>query len=247
MKHALTTVPVLILPDPAKPYVAVSDASDTAIGGVLLQDHGAGLQPIAFLSRKLSKTERNYSPYERELAAVAYMLIQWRHYLEGAPGGVTVLTDHEPLVRFRKQAVLSRSQTRWWRLGLFESIKPDIKYQPRKANIVADALSRSRATEESKVEAITAPCTNEQEQNEWAVVLNDDSYCIERINKLKAGWSVEDYSLDDVGVLRKGELLVVPRAVQQKVLAKAHDVPMVGHCGIERIVERISRNYWWKG
>ena len=43
LKHALTTAPVLILPDPAKPYVAVSDASDTAIGGVLLQDHGAGL------------------------------------------------------------------------------------------------------------------------------------------------------------------------------------------------------------
>ena len=75
LKHELTTTPMLILPDPAKPYVAVSDANDTAIGGVLLQDHGAGLQPIAFLSCKLSRTERNYSPYERELAAVAYMLI----------------------------------------------------------------------------------------------------------------------------------------------------------------------------
>ena len=66
---------VLILPNLAKPYAAVSDANDTAIGGVLLQDHGAGPQPITFLNHKLSKIERNYSPYEQELATMAYMLI----------------------------------------------------------------------------------------------------------------------------------------------------------------------------
>ena len=105
---------------------------------------------------------------------------------------------------------------------------------------MADALSRSRAAEESKLEAITAPRTNEQEQNEWVVALNDDSYCMEKINKLKAEQSIEDYVLDDAGVLRKGGLLVVPRAVQQKVLAEAHDILMAGHGGIERTVERIS-------
>ena len=32
-----------------------------------------------------------------ELAAVAYYLQSWRHYLERCPGGVTMVTDHQPL------------------------------------------------------------------------------------------------------------------------------------------------------
>ena len=112
---------------------------------------------------------------------------------------------------------------------------------------MADALSRSRAAEESKVEALTASRTNESERDEWIAALNDDSYCVEKINKLKAGQSMEDYVLDDDGVLEKGGLLVVPRAMQQKILAKAHDIPTIGHYGIERIDEKISCNHWWKG
>ena len=41
------------------------------------------------------------------------------------------------------QTELARVQTRWLRLGLFQSISPQIVYQQGKANIVADALSRS--------------------------------------------------------------------------------------------------------
>ena len=42
------------------------------------------------------------------------------------------------------QQVLTRAQTRWVKLGLFQSISPNIQYNPGKANILADALSRSR-------------------------------------------------------------------------------------------------------
>ena len=119
-----------------------------------MQNQGEGLQPIAFLSRRLKPIEQRYSAYERELVAVAYCLQSWRHYLEGCPGGVTVITDHQPLVRLMDQPVLTRVQTRWLRLGLFQSIRPTLKYQHEKANVVADALSCSQrnTAEDSIVE-----------------------------------------------------------------------------------------------
>ena len=44
------------------------------------------------------------------------------------------------------QPVLTRVQTRWLRLGLFQPIRPTIKYQLGKANVLADALSRSQCS-----------------------------------------------------------------------------------------------------
>ena len=67
--------------------------------------------------------------------------------MEGCLGGVTVITDHQPLTLLMQQHVLSRVQTRWIRLGFFQSIQPTIRYQPGEANILADALSRSRREE----------------------------------------------------------------------------------------------------
>ena len=62
-----------------------------------MQDQGDGLRPVAFMSHALKPIEQRYSAYEREMAAVAYYCIHWRHYLEGCPGGVTVITDHQLL------------------------------------------------------------------------------------------------------------------------------------------------------
>ncbi|CAI7834766.1 unnamed protein product, partial [Closterium sp. NIES-54] len=56
---ALTTSPVLILPDPDRDYVVEADASDRAVGAVLMQHHERSLQPITYLSKKLLQWEKD--------------------------------------------------------------------------------------------------------------------------------------------------------------------------------------------
>ncbi|GJP58391.1 hypothetical protein CLOP_g23643, partial [Closterium sp. NIES-67] len=70
LKQALTTAPVLILPDPERDYVIEADASDQAVGAVLMQDQGNGLQPITYLSKKLHGAELNYPIHDKEALAI---------------------------------------------------------------------------------------------------------------------------------------------------------------------------------
>ena len=56
-KRLLCTTPVLIIADQERPFVIHADASDFAIGAVLEQDQGKGLQPVAYLSKKLNSAQ----------------------------------------------------------------------------------------------------------------------------------------------------------------------------------------------
>ncbi|CAI5480573.1 unnamed protein product [Closterium sp. Yama58-4] len=138
LQTALTTAPVLILPDPDKDYVVEADASDQAVGAVLMQDHGNGLQPIAYLSKKLHGAELNYPIHDKEALAIVVAFKAWRCYLEGAK--TTVYTDHCSLKYLKSQPTLSRRQVRW--VDFLEThFHYDIVYKPGLHN-KADALSR---------------------------------------------------------------------------------------------------------
>lgn len=57
LKIAVTTSPVLIFPDFQRTFILTTDASLVSVGGILQQDHGLGLQPVAFGSKKLNAAE----------------------------------------------------------------------------------------------------------------------------------------------------------------------------------------------
>ena len=80
LKVAIATAPILRLPDFERQFIITTDASDVAIGAILEQDFGSGLQPIAFSSWRLNATEIHYSPYERELLGIVWAIGQWKHY-----------------------------------------------------------------------------------------------------------------------------------------------------------------------
>ena len=138
LKDAMQRHPVLILPDPKLPFVVHTDASGFAVGAVLMQDQGKGLQPIAYLSKKMQPAETRYPTHEQELLAIICALKSWRPYLYGAK--FTVMTDHKSLHDFKTQPRLSGRQTRW--KDVIAEYNFEIEYVEGKSNVVADGLSR---------------------------------------------------------------------------------------------------------
>ena len=72
----MATAPMLRRPDFEKQFVVTTDASDVAVGAILEQNFGSGLQPNAFASRNLNATEIRYSAYEREMLDIVCALGQ---------------------------------------------------------------------------------------------------------------------------------------------------------------------------
>jgi len=90
------------------------DASDYAIGRVLSMECEDGLwRPVAFLSKSLNETERNYKIYNKEMLVIIRGLEKWRHLLEGAKFKFEVWTDDKSLEYFIKAQKLNQQQARW--------------------------------------------------------------------------------------------------------------------------------------
>ena len=85
LKEQFTKELVLAAPDIDKKMRMEVDASDYVTGGVLLMECEDGLwRPVAFLSKSLNKTERNYEIYDKEMLAIVRGLEAWRYLLEEA-------------------------------------------------------------------------------------------------------------------------------------------------------------------
>ena len=71
------------IPDVTKQFVLRTEACDTGLGAVLLQEHDEIVCPVAYASRKLSKAERNYTVTERECLAHVFGISMFEKYLYG--------------------------------------------------------------------------------------------------------------------------------------------------------------------
>jgi hypothetical protein len=79
LKTAVTSAPVLGMPDFAKPFIVECDASSHGFGAVLVQEG----HPVAFFSRPMAPRHRALAAYERELIGLVQAVRHWRPYLWG--------------------------------------------------------------------------------------------------------------------------------------------------------------------
>ena len=73
-----------------------TDGSGTAIGAVLTQESPNGYQVVAYVSRRLTKSESNYTISEIELLAIIFAIERFDSYISRAE--FEVITDHSALV-----------------------------------------------------------------------------------------------------------------------------------------------------
>jgi hypothetical protein len=122
---------LLRYPDFSKPFDVLTDASDNQLGAVIAQESW----PIAFYSRKLNPSQRNYTTMEKELLSIVETAQHYRHILLG--GHWTFHYDHKNLgfQNFKSESV------RRWRATL-EEFQYSFVYCPGKDNCIADMLSQ---------------------------------------------------------------------------------------------------------
>ena len=144
VKRAFATAPFLSFPDFSKRFVIATDASQTGVGGVLYQpdDEENTITPhniVAIVSKQLNETQRRYPVYKKELWAVVYCLRKFHTFVHGRVG-VTVITDHKPLIHILKQQSLSTALQQWLDVLLDYDLR--ILYRPGVLHVIPDALSR---------------------------------------------------------------------------------------------------------
>ncbi len=266
IKSLLTQAPVLLFPDLSKPFVVYTDASRVALGAVLLQDQGQGLQPVAYFSKKFSKAEINYPVYEQELMALVSALQEWRCYLEGNPS--QIFTDHQSLERLMTQPKLNGRQARW--LELIWHYQHSIKFKEGVANL-ADPFSRRpdylqgmRLTSMKprhkggrpkgvKVPAAEVPAVRAANLN-----LLEHTLHVEGLkDSLTAGYQADPYYAAgakrhqalklSAGVWYFRHRVAIPSdlGLRQRILKECHDTLCAGHQGWSRTLEVVARSFWW--
>ena len=211
-----------------------TDASNVGIGAVLVQfGPNDEEKHIAYFSRILSKSEKNYPTIKKEFLAIAEALKAFHPYLHG--NMFTILTDHKPLVGLVKaEAGADVLMNRWMaQLMVYDAV---VAYRKGKLNADADALSRLPQSNSANIVNI-----------EWYQAQVKDAECREIKENIKAR---KDMKIINGIIYKKidGKLrLYVPSEWRVNCLTEAHSGEFGGHFGVEKTVALLKKHYFWPG
>ncbi|UYV75138.1 K02A2.6-like [Cordylochernes scorpioides] len=122
--------------DPNKDVVLSVDASQHAIGAVLLQED----RPIAYASSALNDAQRHFPQIEKEALAIKFGCKKFHTYIYGK--SLLIETDHRPLESIYKKP-MDKMPPRLQKIFMeINQYGTNIKYKSGKELLIADLLSR---------------------------------------------------------------------------------------------------------
>ncbi|WVZ01635.1 hypothetical protein V8G54_027704 [Vigna mungo] len=227
LKVAMTSAPVLTLPNFKETFVLETDASGIAVGAVLSQNQ------LAYFSKKMSHRMQTQSAYVRELYAITEALAKFRHYLLGHH--FIIKADQKSLKQLLDQTLQTPEQQQW--LPKFLGYDFEIQYKAGKENIPVDALSRSFFMAWSEPNCV------------WLQQLVDltqkDPKLSQVYNNCLQGLSPHaEYAIKEGLLFWKGRIMVPNNSTLIKqILQEFHNSKIGGHAGITKTTSRIVNQF----
>jgi len=246
-KAALVAAVPLAHPRPDACLSLATDASDTHVGAVLQQQEGQHWQPLGFFSKKLSKTEVNYSTFNRELLAAVSGIKHFRSRLEGRQ--FQLWTDHKLLLCALTRVSPPASGRQQRHLAFISEYTTQLVYVPGMSNVVADALSRPLSSSATAAVALSCAAITDKAPFEFRDMTLRQILCPEvqslcsspelRIVTQKVG-DLDLFSNAATGTFRP----LVPRDLRRQVFDHLHGA---AHPGMGASRRLIASRYVWKG
>jgi Integrase zinc binding domain/RNase H-like domain found in reverse transcriptase len=192
-------------------------------------------------------TKRGYDIHDHELLAVIQGLLTWCHLLVGSPHKIHILTDHSNLKYYHHPQKMSRHVARY--LPKMAKFDFELIYKPGTTN-KADHLSRRPDYDDSSLDnqdvtvlpphlfihtstisdleqlTLDTQLANPTLLHQWASHFN--------LTEIDSAWY-------------HGSTLVVveDNKLRREVLSLYHDHCLVGHPGMSKTLDLLTRDYWW--
>ncbi|CAF1037601.1 unnamed protein product [Brachionus calyciflorus] len=203
-------------------------------------------KPIAFASRRLTQTEKNYTTSEKEATAAVWSLRNFNDFTYGRE--VELFTDHEPLSTFKSIKDTSSRQNNL--MMKIQEISPDvlIRYKPGHLNVEADMLSRANINQITLNSTINWSIEQDKDDNltqlKSLLISNDksltDFWSSSCDNFKKSVILMKDKIMLENGVIKfkaESNLIFLPEHKFSNILISFHDDPLNGRLSYEKTLK----------